>query len=58
MTAAEYRAHRKKLSLTQAGLAARLEVSRKTVNERETGAVRITEEASLAILSLTPPPPS
>jgi DNA-binding XRE family transcriptional regulator len=55
MTASEYKALREKLGLTQAGLAAVLGVTRKTVNSRETGAVRITEEARLAILSLSPP---
>jgi DNA-binding XRE family transcriptional regulator len=52
MTADEYKAHREKLGLTQAGLAARLEVTRKTINARENGATRITEEAALAIVSL------
>jgi DNA-binding XRE family transcriptional regulator len=52
MTAVEYKAHREKLGLTQAGLAARLEVTRKTINARENGATRITEEAALAISSL------
>ena len=52
MTGPEYKAIRKKLGLTQAGLAARLGVTRKTVNSRENGA-KITEEAALAILSLS-----
>ncbi|HQW29913.1 MAG TPA: helix-turn-helix domain-containing protein [Verrucomicrobiales bacterium] len=52
MTPAEYKAIREKLGLTQAGLAARLGVTRKTVNSRENGA-KITEEAALAILSLS-----
>jgi DNA-binding XRE family transcriptional regulator len=56
MTGTEYKAIREKLGLTQAGLASRLGVTRKTVNSRETGAGRITEEAALAILSLTPAP--
>lgn len=55
MTPAEYKALRHKLGLTQAGLAARLGVSRKTVNARETGATRITEEAALAIRALLAP---
>ena len=55
MTPAEYKALREKLGLTQAGLAALLGVTRKTVNSRETGAVRITEEAALAIRSLSSP---
>ena len=49
MSPKEYKSIREKLSLTQAGLASRLEVTRKTVNSRETGAVRITEEAALAL---------
>ena len=52
MTAAEYKALRERLNLTQGGLASRLEVTRKTVNARENGAVRITEEAALAITAL------
>lgn len=55
MTPTEYKAIREKLGLTQAGLAARLGVTRKTVNSRETGATRITEEAALAIRSLSSP---
>ena len=54
MIPAEYKALRKKLGLTQAGLAARLGVSRKTIIGRENGA-KITEEAALAILSLSSP---
>ena len=52
MTPAEYKAIREKLGLTQAGLAAVLGVTRKTINARENGA-KITEEARLAILSLS-----
>ena len=52
MTPVEHKAIRCKLGLTQAGLAARLGVTRKTVNSRENGA-KITEEAALAILSLS-----
>ena len=52
MTSSEYKAIREKLGLTQSGLAARLGVTRKTVNARENGA-KITEEAALAILSLS-----
>lgn len=52
MSPAEYKELREKLGLTQAGLAARLGVTRKTVNARETGATRITEEAALAIRAL------
>ena len=53
MTGTEYKSLREKLGLTQAGLASRLGVTRKTVNARETEAVRITEEAALAIRSLS-----
>jgi DNA-binding XRE family transcriptional regulator len=53
MTADEYKAHREKLGLTQAGLAARLEVTRKTINARENGATRITEEAAIAVAALS-----
>jgi DNA-binding XRE family transcriptional regulator len=54
MTGPEYRALREKLGLTQAGLAALLGVTRKTISSRETTAVRITEEAALAIRALSP----
>ena len=43
---------RKELGLSQTALAKRLEVSRETVNKRESGTNRITEEAALAIKSL------
>lgn len=52
MTPVEYKALRCKLGLTQAGLAAVLGVTRKTINARENGA-KITEEAALAIRSLS-----
>jgi len=52
MTGDEYRAARKRLGLTQAGLAERLGVDRMTVGARERGQVRITTEAELAILHL------
>ena len=54
MTGTEYKSLREKLGLTQAGLAALLGVTRKTINARENGA-KITEEARLAILSLSSP---
>ena len=54
MSPAEYRAHREKLGLTQAGLASLLEVTRETVNRRESGEQPITHEAALAISSLRP----
>jgi DNA-binding XRE family transcriptional regulator len=54
MTAEEYKNIREKLGLTQAGLAALLGVTRKTINARENGA-KITEEARLAILALSYP---
>lgn len=52
MTTAEYKEIRKKLALTQGGLADRLGVTRKTINARETGATQITQEAALAIRAL------
>ena len=52
MTPAKYKTLREKLALTQGGLASRLGVTRKTINARETGAVRISEEAALALESL------
>jgi DNA-binding XRE family transcriptional regulator len=51
MTADQYKALRKKLGLTQAGLAERLGVSRKAVNARENG-TKIPVEAQLAICEL------
>ena len=51
MTPNEYKSLRERLGLTQAGLALRLGVSRRTIISRETGA-RITEEAALAIRAL------
>jgi len=52
MSPEEYKTHREMLRLTQAELAARLGVTRKTVNTRENGG-RITEEAVLAIRALS-----
>jgi DNA-binding XRE family transcriptional regulator len=52
MSPEEYKSIREKLALTQAGLAARLGVTRKTINARETGATRIVKEAALAALAL------
>ena len=54
MSPDQYKAIREKLGLTQAGLAARLGVTRKTINSRETGATRITKEAAMAIKTLKP----
>jgi DNA-binding XRE family transcriptional regulator len=51
MTGLEYKALREQLDLNQGELAARLGVSRKTINSRENGA-RITEEAGLALAML------
>jgi DNA-binding XRE family transcriptional regulator len=53
MTPDEYKAHREKLGITQAELAARLGVTRKTINRREAGDATITTEAELSIRSLT-----
>ena len=51
MTPVEYKALRCKLGLTQAGLAAVLGVTRKTINARENGA-KITESEKKLHLSL------
>ena len=48
----EYKKLREKLGLTQAGLASRLGVSRKTVNFREAGTTAISYEAELAVRAL------
>lgn len=52
MTPAEYRSIRKKLGLTQAGLAALLGETREIVNRRETGAVPIEPRAAWALLGV------
>ena len=52
MNPAEYKATRQRLSLTQGELAARLGVTRKTINSRESGAAKIDTEAALAIKAL------
>jgi DNA-binding XRE family transcriptional regulator len=52
MTPTEYKTIREQLGFTQADLAARLGVSRKTINARETGKVAISEEAARAIKTL------
>jgi len=49
MKADEYKSLRKKLGLNQAGLAALLGVTRKTVNRREAGDATITVEAALSL---------
>lgn len=51
MTPAEYKHLREKLGLTQAELAARLGISRRTIIFRESGS-KISEEAALAIKAL------
>ena len=48
MNAAEYKATRERLGMTQAALAVELDVSRKAINQREAGST-ITREASLAL---------
>lgn len=48
MTAAEYKATRERLAMTQTALAAALDVSRKAINEREAGGT-ITREAAMAL---------
>tara|TARA_R110001592_G_C12953006_1_gene731541 strand:+ start:712 stop:888 length:177 start_codon:yes stop_codon:yes gene_type:complete len=50
MTPEEYKSIRQKLGLTQSGLGALVGVSRKTINFRESGLTKITEEARLSIL--------
>ena len=54
MTPAEYRAHREKLGLTQAELAALLGVPRESISRRENGEQRITAEAVLALRAIRP----
>ena len=65
MTPAEYKTIRKKLGLTQAGLAALLVETREIVNRRETGVVPIEPRAAWALLGVqahtsanTPPTPA
>jgi DNA-binding XRE family transcriptional regulator len=48
MTAAEYKATRERLGMTQAALAESLGVSRKAINQREQGGT-ITREAAMAL---------
>lgn len=48
MTAAEYKAARERLGMTQAALAVALDVSRKAINQREQGGT-ITREAAMAL---------
>lgn len=52
MTATEYKSLRERLGLTQAGLAALLGVSRRTIANREAGVHPISHEAERAIKSL------
>ena len=52
MEPSKYKAARERLGLTQAQLAERLGVTRKTINRREAGEATITTEAELAIRSL------
>ena len=54
MSPAQYKAKREQLGLTQAGLASLLGVTRETVNRRESGEQRITEEAALALRAIRP----
>ena len=51
MTRHEYRAIRKSLG-SQTAVAKRLEKNRSTIQRRESGEIRITGEAALAILGL------
>jgi len=52
MSPDDYKKHREQLGLTQAGLAALLGVPRTSISRRESGQLRITEEAVLAIRQL------
>jgi transcriptional regulator with XRE-family HTH domain len=52
MTPSHYRSLRRKLGLTQAGLAALLGLTRETITRRETGTAPITEEAAMALRQL------
>jgi len=54
MTPDEYRTHREKLGLTQAGLARVLGVGRTTITKREDGTQRISEEMSIALRAIKP----
>ena len=55
MTPTEYKQERRKRSLTQAALAALLGITRETVNRRENGHDKISEEAALALRSIPSP---
>lgn len=48
MNANEYKTTRKRLGMTQAALANALDVSRKTINQRESSGT-ITKEAAMAL---------
>ena len=52
MTPEEYKKRRLALGLSQGALAARLGISRATVNAREAGRISITIEAARALMSL------
>jgi DNA-binding XRE family transcriptional regulator len=55
MSPADYKAHREKLGLTQAGLAALLGVPRESISRRESGLQKITTEMALALGRLNRP---
>jgi len=55
MNPADYRSHRLKLGLTQAGLAALLGLDPMTISRRERGTVAISAEAALALRSIAAP---
>jgi len=55
MTAADYKARRTALGHTQQTLADVIGLARGTIARRETGALPITSEAALALLSVTAP---
>jgi DNA-binding XRE family transcriptional regulator len=54
MTSTDYKAIREKLGLTQAALAEKLGVTKRTIISRENGGT-ITHEAAIAIRSLSGP---
>lgn len=58
MSHAHYKRERKARGLTQAGLAALLDVQRETIVRRERGEVEITREMELALSALPKPSPT
>ena len=52
MSPTEYRTERERRCLTQAALAARLDLDPQTISRRERGEIPITPEAAMALISL------